>query len=99
VGGDVVVQFTISESGKVADFVLLHASNKYFGKETELAVKQWTFNPGVDNRTHIPAPVKMRCRFIYTHEETDPTDQATKKLSQPTYPSDLPLKTTKADGK
>lgn len=72
VQGEAEVQFKVSETGEIVDVVVLHATADEFGKEAELAVKQWCFFPGKIRSDRSSVPVRMRCRFMFQIEEVPP---------------------------
>lgn len=49
VEGEVVVAFTITAAGQVADPVVIRTTNMALDKATLAAVRQWTFAPAMNN--------------------------------------------------
>ena len=64
VGGEVVVDFIVDETGKPFDIQVTQATHPAFGAAAAEAVKQWTFTPGMmDGR---PVRTRMQAPLLFT---------------------------------
>jgi len=61
--GEVVLQFTVDETGAVKDPVVLRSSNPYFNQGALEALSQWKFEPG--RLGGEPVAAKMQQPFVF----------------------------------
>jgi protein TonB len=62
--GDAVIEFTVTEAGETADFVVVSASSAGFARNSIAALKTWRFEPA--HKEGRPVPYRVRQPFSYT---------------------------------
>jgi protein TonB len=63
-GGYVVVKFNITESGRVADVVVVESSaNGVFDSAAQAAVRKWMYEPRKENGVAVPSSARARLLF------------------------------------
>jgi TonB family protein len=66
-GGEVIVEFTVSPLGVVVDARSLQSTARGFEAAAVAAVERWRFKPGV--KDHRPVPTSMRVPITFTMNE------------------------------
>ena len=69
VGGEVILELYINETGVVEDLVVLRASDKRFIPYAVAAAKKWVFKPGTANGK--PVAFKITLPMVFTRPERD----------------------------
>ena len=62
--GDALIEFTVTESGETADFVVVRASSDSFAVHSIEALKTWRFEPA--RKEGQPHAIRARQPFTYT---------------------------------
>jgi TonB family protein len=62
--GEALIEFTVTEAGETADFVVVRASSDSFAAHSIEALKTWRFEPArKEGKTHA---IRARQPFTYT---------------------------------
>jgi len=90
--GAVLVAFTITPRGDVADAVVVSSTQSTFEASTLAAVKQWKFTPAMKDGIAVSTPARQLFTFmIWEHDVAATTARLTARLRvrnpQPTVPS------------
>ena len=62
--GDALIEFTVTEAGETADFVVVRASSDSFAAHSIEALKTWRFEPAREEGQ--PHSIRARQPFTYT---------------------------------
>jgi protein TonB len=70
--GTVVVSYTITAQGDVANPVVVSSTDKAFTGATLAAIRQWKFKPAMKDGVAVNTPVRTTVNFIlpYLHEKS-----------------------------
>jgi len=66
--GNVVIEFTVDEEGRVQDMRVVTSTHRAFEKAALAALREWRFEPGVRNGR--PVKTKIRLPIAFNSEET-----------------------------
>ena len=79
--GAVLVAFTITPQGDVADAVVVSSTQRTFEAPTLAAVKQWKFAPGMKDGIAVSTSARLLITFMDpAHEVSATTSRLTAKL-------------------